>query len=182
LRYMDNLRRELRRESRPAPSWFHPEALHSLGIGAETVERLPPYIELFGRLPQSQQEIAGCAFAAFNDYLEAQIKTISLIMKGSSKARKRARLEQDAAHEHLVVSGAVLVGSIIDDMAVGRPGFWQWFQDFYSALDRRARLTWSEFGDMLLTDSLALYFAQQVSDEPAQIERLRHLFDVEEWP
>lgn len=181
LRYIDNLRRELRRENRPAPHWFNPDRIDKFGVQLSKPESLSAYILDFGKLELRQQEIAGCAIETFGEYLEASTAVISLIMGGKSKARKAAREAQETALEAFVVSGAVLVGTIINDMKEQRHGFWEWFQDFYAGLDRQSKFTWSDFADLLLKESLPLYFAQQLSDSPEQTARLRDLFSEENW-
>jgi len=102
-------------------------------------------------------------------------------MKGKSKARKAARAAQEAALEAFVVSGAVLVGTIIEDMANARTGFWGWFQSFYEGLDRKEKLNWCDFADAILGDCLQLYLAQQLADSPEGVERWRELFSSENW-
>jgi hypothetical protein len=181
LRYIDNLRRELRREDRPSPTWFDPDNLPKLGLRAEPAASYPEYVVEFGKLPVRQQEIAGCAIEAFGTYMDTCLTAISLVIKGKSKARKAAKKAQDAALEGFVVAGAVLVGTIIEDMAEKRIGFWGWFQSFYEGLDRQERLGWSDFAEMLLGDSLQLYFAQQLADSPEGVERWREYFSTESW-
>ena len=43
LRYIDNVRRELLRENRPAPNWFEPEKLKALGVRIKEQEALPQF-------------------------------------------------------------------------------------------------------------------------------------------
>ena len=181
LRYIDNLRRELRREDRPKPDWFNPNRIEKFGIRLAEPKALPAYILNFGRLDQKQQEIAGCAIEAFAAHLESSIAVISLIVGGKPKARKAARQAQETAHETFIVAGAVLVGSIIEDMVARRNGFWQWFQEFYAGLDRQSKFTWSDFADTLLGDSLQLWFAQQLADTPEGVERWRDYLSTDNW-
>lgn len=181
LRYLDNLRREIRREDRPAPSWFNPDRAKQFGVQLAKPESFPEYVSDFGKLPVNQQEIAGCAIEAFGAYLDANLGVISLIMKGKSKARKAAKKAQDQAHETFIIAGAVLVGTIIEDMAAKRDGFWQWFQRFYAGLDWQSKLTWSDFGNTLLEECLQLWFAQQLADTPDDVARLRKYFSTDNW-
>jgi len=178
---MDNLRRELRRENRPTPYWFNPHRIEKFGIQLVEPGTLPGYILDFGKLDPKQQEIAGCAIEAFRTHLDSSIAVISLIMGGKAKAKKAAKHAQDAALETFVVAGAVLVGSIIEDMAAGRPGFWQWFQGFYAGLDRQSKFTWSDFAETLLGDSLQLWFAQQLADTPEGVERWQKYLSTDDW-
>lgn len=181
LRYIDNVRRELLRENRPAPNWFEPEKLKALGVRIKEQEALPQYIEEFGNLPQSQQEIAGWAINAYSTYMDANLEVLELFMKGGSKARKLAKTNQEIAYENLVTASAVLAGSIIDDFAENRPGFREWYQDFFSALDRQAQSGWEGFSEIILEEGLPLYFAQEMADSPDDIPRLKHLFTAEDW-
>ena len=178
---MDNLRRELSRENRPAPSWFNPSQSESLGIQLAKPDEFSTHIVAFGKLPAQQQEIAGCAIEAFGAQMEASVVTISFVMKGKSKAKKSAKLVQEAANETFVVTGAVLVGTIIDDMAAKRNGFWQWFQEFYASLDRQSKFAWSDFADTLLGESLQLWFAQQLADTPEGVARWRKYLTTDNW-
>jgi hypothetical protein len=178
---MDNLRRELQRENRPVPSWFNPDRIEKLSIKLQEPETLPSYVVDFGKLDAKQQEIAECAFDTFGCYMEASLRVISLVMGGEAKARKAAEKSQDVAFDAFVVSGAVLVGTVIEDMAADREGFWPWFGRFYDGLDTQSKLTWADFGNLLLEESLPLYFAQQVADSPQQTARLRGLFSAENW-
>ena len=181
LRYVDNLRRELRRESRPPSSWYDPDNRQRFGLSAEPATMVPKYAIEFEKLSPRQQEIAGCAIEAFGVYMESCLSSISLVMKGKSKARKAAKEAQETALESFVVSGAVLVATIIEDMAMERAGFWGWFQSFHEGLDRQEKLTWSDFAEMILGDSLQLYFAQQLADSPEGVERRRSYFSAENW-
>lgn len=181
LRYLDNLRRELRRENRPAPCWFDPERIESFGVRLAEPEKLPEYVVDFGKLDRKQQEFAGCAIEAFGTYLDASATVISLFMRGKAKARKAAKIVQEKALETFIVSGAVLAGSVIEDMAAKRSGFWQWFQVFYEGLDRQSKFTWADFGDTLLNDSLQLWFAQQMADTPEGVERWREFLSTDNW-
>jgi hypothetical protein len=181
LRYLDNLRREIRRENRPAPSWFNPARVEQFGIQLAEPESFPDYVSDFGRLPIKQQEIAGCAIEAFGAHLDAISGVISLIMKGKAKARKAAKELEEQAHEDFIVAGAVLVGTIIDDMAAKRDGFWQWFRRFHAGLDRQSKLTWSSFAEALLEDCLQLWFAQQLADTPQGVERWRKYLSADNW-
>jgi hypothetical protein len=155
--------------------------VEKFGVKLTEPKAFPVYVLEFGRLPIKQQEIAGCAIDAFGAYLDANLGVISLIMKGKAKARKAAREAEDQARESFVVSGAVLVGTIIDDMAAKRDGFWQWFQRFYAGLDRQSKLTWADFANTLLEDCLQLWFAQQLTDTPDEVERLREYFSTDNW-
>jgi len=181
LKYLDNLKRELRLEDRPAPYWFKPDRIESFAVKLAEPESLPKHIMEFGKLDRSQQEIAGCVIEAFGAYLDASTAVISLLIGGKAKARKRAQLSQDAALESFVVSGAVLVGSIIENMVAKQHGFWQWFQRFYDDLDRQSKFTWSDFGEMLMNDSLQLWFAMQVADTPDGVERWRKYLSTDNW-
>ena len=181
LRYLDNLRREIERENRPAPSWFNPARVEQFGIQLAEPESFPGYVSDFQRLPINQQEIAGCAIEAFSAYLDANLGVISLIMKGKAKARTAAKAAQEQTHENFVVAGAVLVGTIIDDMADKRDGFWQWFQRFHAGLDRQSKFTWSDFAETLLGDSLQLWFAQQLADTPDGVERWWKYLSTDNW-
>ncbi len=144
-------------------------------------ESWPSYVMDFGKLPVRQQEIASCAIEAFGTYLDATGAVITNIMGAKPKARKAAKDAQDAAHEAFVVTAAVLAGTIIEDMAAKREGFWGWFNRFYDGLDSQSKMGWADFSDLLLKEGLPLYFAQQVADSPEQTERLRHLFAEEAW-
>lgn len=181
LRYIDNLRRELRREDRPSPSWFDPQNLSKFGMQTEASAFSPSYVTAFGTLPHRQQKIASCAIEAFGVYLDSCLSAVSLVMNGKSKARAAAKKAQDEAFETFVVSGAVLVETIIEDMAAKREGFWSWFQSFYAGLDRQEKLTWSDFAEMLMGDSLQLYLAQQLADSPEGVERWREYLSSENW-
>jgi hypothetical protein len=181
LRYIDNLRREIGRENRPSPTWFNPDRIDSLGVAMRQPETLPTYVIDFQKLPARQQEIAGCAIDAFGAYLNATSVVISKIMGAKSKARKAAKDAQDEAHEEFVVAAAVLVGTIIEDMAAGREGYWGWFHHFYDGLDSQSKMAWSEFSELLLKEGLPLYFALQAADSPEQTQRLRHLFSEDNW-
>ena len=181
LRYIDNLRRELRREDRPAPHWFDPDRIETFGVRLAEPDKLPTHIAGFATLDPKQQEIAGCAIEAFGEYLGASTAVVSLVISGKAKAKKAANLAQDVALETFVVSGAVLVGTIVDDMAAARPGFWRWFQAFYEGLDRQSKFTWADFGEMLMGDSLQLWFAQQLADTPEGVERWRKYLSTDNW-
>ena len=181
LKYLDNLRRELRREDRPAPYWFNPDRIEQFGVRLIEPEELPAHIMEFGRLDPKQQEIAGCAIEAFGAYLDASTTVISLLFGGKSKAKGAAKSAQEEALETFVISGAVLAGSIVGDMAAKQDGFLQWFQRFYEGLDRQSKFTWSDFGEMLMGDSLQLWFAQQLADTPEGVERWRKYLSTDNW-
>ena len=181
LRYIDNLRRELRREDRPSPNWFDPGQIEALSVTMQQPETFPSHVIDFQKLELGQQKIASCAMGTYSEYMEATCVVISRIIGSNAKARKAAKIAQDAAHESFVVTGAVLFGSIIDDAAAGRQGYLNWFQRFYEGLDNQSKSAWTDFTELLMKESLPLYFAQQVADSPERVEGLRELFSEENW-
>jgi hypothetical protein len=180
LRYLDNLRRELARENRPSPTWFHPENIEAHSMRFEREESFPAYVLAFAKLPERQQQIAGCAIDAFCEYMDASTKVISLVLGGKSKAKKFAKREQEETREALTIQCAVLASTIMDDLAAGRSGFWDWFQDFYANLDNPSKWAWTDFGEMLLEEGLPLYMAQQMSDDPERVQELRKYLTSED--
>lgn len=180
LRYLDNYRRELRREDRPTPSWFHPEKIKAYGIASTKLEKFPEYLKSFSNLNPKQQSIMGEVIEKYNIYLDSCISVIDLIMASNSKKtlakRKAKQNAKDDAYESLVVMGASLANEILNDLEHKQDGVLKWFCDFIDYFDEKTQTSWRDLLDIILEESLPLCLAERVGDSPAEVNRLREFF------